>query len=68
MMGQNAEDIVLTTDITAEQRVSFAAVLKKFDDYFRVRTNTIYERVGFNIWSQQPVETVDQYIYWPCTI
>lgn len=61
-MGQDAEDILLTTDITAEQRRSYDAVVRKLDDHFGVRTNTIYERARFNSRSQQAGESAEQYI------
>jgi len=61
-MGPEAEDVLNTTDVTATQRASYAAVVKKFDEHFGVRKNVIYERAKFNTRRQQPGETGDQYI------
>ncbi len=36
--------------------------LKKFDDYFKVRKNTIYERARFNRRDQREEELSEQYI------
>ena len=61
-MGEEAEDVLLSTDITAEQRRTYDGVVGKLDDYFGVRANTIYERARFNSRSQQAGESAEQYI------
>ena len=38
------------------------AVIGKFDQYFKVRRNTIFERAKFNRRSQKEGESVEQYI------
>lgn len=47
---------------TEEDRRSYAAVLDKFDAYFQVRRNVIFERACFNRCNQQPGKTAEQYI------
>ena len=45
-----------------EDRATFAAVKAKFEGFFRVRRNTIIERVRFNRRVQQEGEPVEQFI------
>ncbi len=47
-MGEDAEDRLSSTDITADGRKEYATVVKKFDDFFKVRKNVIFERVRLN--------------------
>ena len=61
-LGEEAESILLSTNATEEDRRSYAAVLDKFDAFFRVRRNVIFERARFNRRNQQPGETAEQYI------
>ena len=44
------------------ERKVYATVLGKFDDFFKVRTNTIYERARFNRRDQQEGESAEQCI------
>ena len=41
-------DVLTSTNITAKQRRNYDTVLVKFDDFFRVRKNVIFERAWFN--------------------
>ena len=61
-MGPDAEDVLQTTGITAEERAAYASVIQKFDDHFGVHKNIIYERARFNTRKQQPGESGEQYI------
>ena len=61
-MGPDAEDMLQTTGITADECAAYASVIQKFDDHFRVRKNIIYERAKFNTRKQQPGESGEQYI------
>ena len=49
------------TNATEEERKDYKTV-EKFDSFFKVRKNVIYERARFNRRSQQSGETVEQYI------
>ena len=61
-MGEDADDVLTTTRITAEDRAKYSKVIEKLDNYYKVRTNVIYERARFNRRNQQQGETIDQYI------
>ena len=47
-MGESAEDILTSTDISADGRKRFEFVIAKFDSFFKVRKNVIFERARFN--------------------
>ncbi len=59
-MGEDAEDRLSSTDITADGRKEYATVVKKFDDFFKVRKNVIFERARFNRRCQNPDESAEQ--------
>ena len=61
-MGPDAQDVLETTSITAEEKARFDSVVSKFDEYFGVRKNVIFERAQFNLRKQQAGETGEQYI------
>lgn len=43
-MGEDAEETLTSTGIFDEDRKKYAAVIHKFDNFFKVRKNVIYER------------------------
>ena len=62
-MGDNKADAVLTsTDISRDNRAKYERVAVKFDAFFKVRTNVIYEQTKFNCRDQKEGESVEQYI------
>ena len=61
-MGEEADAVLSSTNITAEGRKMYDTVMEKFDDYFQVRKNTIYERAKFNRRDQREGESSEQYI------
>ena len=61
-LGEEAEDVLTSTNITAGSRKKFADVLQKFDKFFKVRKNIIFERAQFNRRSQGETETAEQFI------
>ena len=61
-MGEEADAVLSSTNITAEGRKVYDTVMEKFDDYFQVRKNTIYERAKFNRRDQREGESSEQYI------
>ena len=61
-MGEEADEVLTSTDATAEERSNYDEVVSKFDGFFRVRKNVIYERARFNRRCQLEGESVDEYI------
>ena len=61
-IGEEAEDVLASTGITDEERKAYKTVLGKFDGYFQVRRNVIYERARFNTRKQKEGETDEKYI------
>ena len=61
-LGEEAEDVLASTGISAEARAVYANVVAKFDAYFKVRTNVILERAKFNKRNQLEGESSETYI------
>ena len=61
-LGEEAEDILNTTNISEEDRKKYGKIIEQFDTYFKVKTNVIYEHACFNKRSQLPDEPVDHFI------
>ena len=61
-MGPEADDIFNSFNLSAENKKKFKPVKERFDKYFIVRRNVIYERAKFNLRVQQDGEPVDSYI------
>ena len=61
-MGDEAEDILRSTNITTDERKVFKTVLDKFDQFFKVRKNVIFERAKFNRRCQGNTESAEQFI------
>ena len=61
-MGEEGDDVLTSMNITAAGRKKFDTVLSKFDAFFDVRKNVIYERARFNQRNQKEGETAEQYI------
>ena len=61
-LGEEAESVLASTNATAEDRRDFDRTIARFDTYFKVRNNVIYERARFNRRNQQSAETAEQYI------
>ena len=47
-MGEEAEDVLTSTEISDDERKRYDAVMSKFDGFFKVRKNLIFERARFN--------------------
>ena len=60
-LGEEAEAVLALTNVTDAERKEYKKVLEKFDSFFQVRKNVIYERARFNKTSQQSGETAEQY-------
>lgn len=61
-LGEGAENVLSSMNVTAEERGSYVAVLKKFNDFFQVRKNIIFERARFNRRVQSAGESVELFI------
>ena len=61
-MGDEANDVLATTDITEEEKKVYDTVITKFDAYFKERRNVIFDRAKFNTRCQQPGESADHFI------
>ena len=61
-MGETAEDTLNSTDISDDDKKDFKKVLDKFDEFFKVRRNVIFERAWFNKRVQRENKSVEQFI------
>ena len=61
-MGEEAIAVLTITHATVDDRKTYAAVKRKFDTFFKVRRNIIFERARFNRRNLQPGESAEQYI------
>ena len=61
-IGEEAESVLISTDATADDRKEYKKTIAKFDEFFSVRRNVIYERARFNRCSQLQSETAEEYI------
>jgi len=61
-LGEEAESVLASTNATEADRADYTRVLEKFDAFFKVRKNVIYERARFNRRTQQSGETAEQFI------
>ena len=61
-LGPDAEEVLVSTGITTDERKKYNDVVSKFEQFFKVRKNTIFERARFNRRNQQEGESAEQYI------
>ena len=61
-IGEEAKTVLDSTGVTEEEWKQYATVLGKFDEHFKVRQNTIFERACFNRRYQQERESAEAYI------
>ena len=61
-MGEEAGDVLTTTKIEEADRQKYDKVIDKFDGFFKVQRNTVFERAKFNRRNQRDDESVEQYI------
>ena len=61
-MGEQADDIFISFEFTAEQEKNYEEVKEKFENYFIVKRNIIFERAKFNSRRQRAGESVDSFI------
>jgi len=60
--SEEAESVLTSTNATADDHKDYGTVMGKFDTFFQVRRNVIYERARFNCRNQLPGESSEQYI------
>ena len=58
----HTEGVLVSTNIGDDDRKRYREVMSKFDEYFKVRRNIIYERAKFNTRDQREGESADEYI------
>ncbi len=61
-MREDAEDVPASTDIKENEKADYKIVLDKFDAYFKIRRNIIFQRAKFNRRDQAKGESAEQYI------
>ena len=61
-LGEEAEDVLKSTNISDEERKSYEQVLGKMDTFFKVLKNVIFEHARFNWQTQRYGETVEGFI------
>ena len=61
-MGENADDIFHSFDLSDEDKKKYKTVKNKFDSHFVKRKNIIYERAVFNRRKQEESESIDTFI------
>ena len=61
-LGEEADDVLISTNISEESRKNYDDVHAKFDAHFKVCKNVIFERAWFNRRTQKDNESVDQFI------
>lgn len=61
-MGEEADGILCSFRLSAENSKKFETVKESFEAYFVRKRNIIYERTKFNLRVQNPDESVDGFI------
>lgn len=61
-MGEKAEDIFTSFNLSVADQVKYDVVIKRFTDHFIVKRNTIFERAQFNQRIQREGESVNDFI------
>ena len=61
-MGNEANDVLTTTDITDEGKKVYDTVTAKFEAYFKEHRNVIFDSLKFTTCCQQPGESADHFI------
>ena len=61
-MGETAEDVMTSTDISEDNRKQFDSVIAKFDSFFKIHKNVIFEHARLNRCSQEDGESAEEFI------
>ena len=59
---EEADDVLTSTNISAADRKKYISVVAKFDSFFKVRRNVIFEQARFNKRNQLDGKSAEQYI------
>ena len=62
LSGEDANDVLTSTNISEENRKKYVDVLGKFDSHFKVHKNVIFDHARFNARVQVEGESIEQYI------
>jgi len=62
LLGSKGEDVLSSFNLTNEEVENYNVVVARFNTYFNVRTNVIYERAVFNRINQNDSDSVDDFI------
>ena len=61
-LGEEADAVLTSTNPSADDKKKYDSVIEKFDGFFLVRKNVIFERARFNRRNQQDGESAENYI------
>ena len=61
-LGEEANDVLTLTGISDTDRNKYETVMSKFDEFFTVRRNIMFERARFNQRNQLKGESAETYI------
>ena len=61
-MGEQVDNIFISFKFTTKQEKNYEEVKEKFENYFIVKRNIIFEWAKFNSRSQRVRESVDSFI------
>ena len=61
-LGEEANDVLASTNISEANKKKFSKVMEKFDGFFKVRHNVIFEGARFNQRNQLAGEAAEKYI------
>ena len=61
-MGEEAEDTLMSTKISDDEKKDYAKVIAKLDSFFQIQKHLIFERVRFNRRCQIQDVPIEQFI------
>ena len=61
-LGEEADNVLISTNISEESRKKYDDILAKFDAHFKVHKDIIFKRAQFNRRRQEDDKSVDQFI------
>ena len=62
LLGKPGDDILTSFGLSAEKSKKYDTVKSKFNNYFNLQSNGIYDRAIFNRRCQQPAESIHKYV------
>ena len=61
-MGEDADDVLSASPMTADERKKYDTVKSKLEGYFIMKRNVIFQHAKFNLRFQMENESIDNYI------